>query len=251
MTQTQRLLPCLLLSTLLGPAAASSQTDAEAARELADDIKQAGCLSTGVYTAQDVLHYSSDVMCRFRAVQYLGLAGDRRAVPALEKAYKEDADPGVKEQALVELIRLGQRQYVTVARESMEKSTSPATRAGLAGQLAEAGDASGLPYLQEACRSPEPQDRQAAATAIGMYRKLAAKDPALLKTLLDQILVLAEDKDIGVRQVAMLAAASFSRALPLPRSFLAQLDVLGTRTDDGEVHRLIRNIEASQKSHQQ
>jgi HEAT repeat protein len=249
MTQTVRILLSFVLPTLVALPAAS-QSDAEAALETERDLQQAGCIRAPVYTPLDVLQYSTDVLCRFRAVQYLGLKGDRQAVPALEAAFKEDSDPGVRNQALVELIRLGQKQYVAVAREIMEKSTSLATKAGLAGQLAEVGDASGLPYHLEACRSQEVQDRQSCATTIGMYRKLAAKDPTLLRKLLDQILVLAGDPDAGVRQFAMLAAASYSRAMALPRSFMSQLDVLASKSTDGEVQRLIRNIQRSQESRQ-
>jgi hypothetical protein len=238
-----------LLLSIVAAGAAQGQSVSADVGEMWGDLQQANCFSVGAYTAEDVLRYSSDILCRFRAVRYLGLAGDRRAVPALEAAYREDSDPGVRSQALVELIRLGQRQYADVARESMQKSTSLAAKAGLAGQLAEAGDASGLPHVLEACRSQETQDRQTCATALGMFRKLAAKDPKLLTTLLDQILVLAEDQDTGVRHVSMLAAASLSRAMALPKTFVAQLDVLAGRSEDGEVQRLIRNIYHSQESH--
>lgn len=241
----QRILISMTVPVLFALPAAG-QGDPEEVREMHEDLRQAGCMNAPIYTPEDVVRFSTDVMCRFRAVQFLGLRGDRRAVPALAEAYKEDSDPGVRDQALVELIRLGERQYAAVAHETLAKRTNLGSKAVLAGQMAEAGDGSGLPHIQEACGSQETEDRRSCASTLGMFRKLAAKDPKLLNTILDQILVLAEDPDVAVRQVAMLGLASYSRAMALPPSFMSQLGVLAGKSTDGEVQRLIKNVTDTQ-----
>lgn len=236
----------LLVTVVAVPAGAgSTKGGIEPWRSVETDMRQAGCFAPPVATVRDALR-SADTLCRFRAARVLGLRGEKEAIPDLKALHEGDPDPGVRQQATIELVRLGESGYLNVAREAMEQAPTLNDKVWRAGDLADVGDPSGVQYLEEACRSADLQERRSCAWVIGRFSKVAAQDTRTLGVLVDLILALAEDSDVGVRQDAVFTLAAYGIGMPLPETAIAQLAELAASSPDPKVQQVAQSVAADQ-----
>jgi HEAT repeat protein len=240
-----------LFVLLLTPAGvrAGSGGGADAWSLIETDMHNAGCFKAPVATVRDALH-SEDAICRFQAARVVGLQGDRKAVPELKTLQERDPDPGVRRQATIELVRLGESDYLPSARRLLEETPSLGEKVLLAGQLAELGDLSGSPYVGEACRSADPQLRRSCVSVLWFFRKPAARDAELRADLVGQMLALAEDQDAGIRQSSLYALATFGREMVLPAEAVARLESIAAESRDPQVKQTARTVVDDQKRKQ-
>jgi HEAT repeat protein len=215
-------------------------------RTIETDMRQAGCFTPPVATLRDALR-STEGICRFQAVRALGWQGDKKAIPDLKTVHEGDPDPGVRSQAAIELVRMGEREYLEDAHRAMEQGPALSDRVSLAGQLAQVGDASGYPYVAEACRSSVPLDRKTCVSVLRYFIKVAAQDERLCTALVDQMLTLVEDSEAGVRQDAIYTLAGWGREALLPASAISRLEKLAAVSPDSEVQQTAQSIVEHQK----
>jgi HEAT repeat protein len=235
---------CLLLGLLSSAAHAGDDW-----RLVEADMRNAGCFVAPIATAQDALR-SEDVLCRVRAVRVLGLRGERNAVPGLETLLVNDPEPLVRHQAAFELVRLGQSKYLEEARRILQETTAPGDKALLAGQLADVGDASGLPAVEEACRDADPQVRQMCTSAFWFFRKLAAGDPGLRAALVEQMVALLDDPAPEIRQSALYSLSAYGQGMELPAAAIRRLETLVAVATDPKVKEIAGAVVEDQQRKQ-
>jgi HEAT repeat protein len=215
-------------------------------RRIETDMRQEGCFVPPLATLRDALR-STDSLCRFQAVRALGLQGDKKAIPDLKKIHEGDPDPGMRNQAAIELVRMGEREYLEDAHQAMEAGPSLSDKVSLAGQLAQVGDARGYPYVAEACRSSVVLDRQSCVSALGYFNKVAEHDEELRATVIDQMLTLAEDPEAWVRQAAINDLAGWDLEMLLPESAISRIKKLADVSPDPKVKKVAQLVVENQK----
>jgi hypothetical protein len=247
--KTVMLFLCALPFLAGAAGATTTPSGVEIWRRIETDMRQEGCFAPPLATLRDALR-STDFLCRFQAVRALGLQGDRKSIPDLKKIHEGDPDPGVRSQAAVELVRMGEREYLEDAHQAMEQGPALSDRVALAGQLAQVGDASGYPYVAEACRSSVVLDRQICISELGYFRKVADNAEQLRATVIDQMLTLAEDSEAKVRLSAIYALSGWDLEMLLPTSVISRLEKLAVVSPDPTVQRVAQSVVENQKRKQ-
>jgi HEAT repeat protein len=235
-----------VLVAVLLVASAASGSNGDDWRLIEADMRNEGCFKAPVATPRGALE-SEDPLCRFRAVRILGLKGEREAIPKLKTLQQSDPAPFVRSQAAVELVRLGERQYLDAARQMLEETSDPLSRVALAGQLAGVGDPSGFRYVEDACRDSQTELRRMCVAVLTFFRQ----PEGMTGKVADLYLAMADDPVEDVRRASVYGIADLSRATSLPPEVLLRLENLAAGAADPKVKEIAGVAVEEQKRRKQ
>jgi HEAT repeat protein len=125
-----------------------------------------------------------------------------RAIPALERALKNDAAPGVRAEAAVALADVAAREALPALLVAVEDDDAHVRQMALAA-LGEIGDARATQRLERALRDARPEVRYQAIIA---FARVAKDDPESVASAVARAL---DDEDAAIRYIAMRVGEEF------------------------------------------
>ncbi|HYC52790.1 MAG TPA: M56 family metallopeptidase [Gemmatimonadaceae bacterium] len=162
----------------------------------------------------------ASVEVRLAAVTSLGTLEDPRAIAALGKALKEDADPRVREAAAEALGEIGDVRAVPHLLDALKGEKVARVKEEIISSLQEIDDPSAVPGIIAVIKDPSAAVRRAAVSALGDFEAQSA---------LGAIMELVRDTDVEVRREVADALSDLESA-----DALATLITL-SRDSDAEV----------------
>jgi HEAT repeat protein/beta-lactamase regulating signal transducer with metallopeptidase domain len=187
-----------------------------------------------------------NVAVRVQAVKSLGALDDPRAIAALSRALKEDADARVRETAAWALGEIDDSRAVPALIDALKTERVPAVREKIVWALGEIDDPSAIEAIVAVLKDPSVGIRRQAVWALGEIDEPSAV-PALLTMVrdtdievrrqvawalgelespsaIDALMILAKDADAEVRQHAVEALGQLEDERTLPALVVALKD---------------------------
>jgi hypothetical protein len=205
-TRESLLVILLIVMVAMASAGQSGRTEKPAWKDIEQQLLHQG-FKTDSPSLIELAHSPEKEETRWRAIEILGLRGDRNALPVFREIAKNDGSLLLRETSALAMARLKDPNGIPLLREYVESSANKERQVYMAARLAELGDASGYHHVAEATHSKGAHVRYLAAGALIPFIPFELTNARPQIKPVGSLAGMATDKDPVVRKEVVLQFA--------------------------------------------